>query len=128
MGWFGGTAKKVVEILEELSTTKARMEFLDKEVHRMLEEFKSLLNAWVQREDERNLRLTTLEAKVAAILEKAAHIEAREGAREGVREAIKERQRELDSGGGPKKGLSRGKPRQTKGDGGVTSGNKIDDE
>lgn len=99
MSWFTTASGKIAQVIEQLATANARIEALDTEVHRMLEEFKRLWGEWsasseghrkhVQERYEAIFqRVVTLEALVSATLERAAQVEAREGARQGAREAI----------------------------------------
>jgi chromosome segregation ATPase len=50
MSWFSSGAKRIAEVIEKLAATSEKLDHFDKEVHRMLEEFKRLLGAMEARQ------------------------------------------------------------------------------
>lgn len=99
MSLFGDGAKKVVELMREINQMSVRIEANDRETHRMLEEFKRIIEKYEARQaalEEKTNRLqqellsrvTILEAEVKAVLKQAAMISAKEGAKEAMKEAL----------------------------------------
>jgi len=104
MSWLSGAAEKIAELVKEINQMTVRIEGIDKEVHRMLEEYKRLLDKHEEsnerfRQDLENKynemfqRLAMLEARMNATLDKAA-LMAIEGAVTQVVDRIDQRAQE----------------------------------
>ena len=94
-------AEKVLQLVEEIHQMKVRIDGVDRETHRVVEEFKRLIDKFEAKMDSQfseyrtrqealSGRLDKLEAKVEATLAHASVVSARDGAKGAAKEAIRD--------------------------------------
>lgn len=99
MSWFRSAGSKIVEVLDEVATIRARMDAHDKETYRMLEEFKRLLgdlqarhrdseSASEARQGALTSKMTILEARLEAMSVQQEHQRERETALQARHDAL----------------------------------------
>jgi hypothetical protein len=86
--WFARGGEKVLELVKEINQLSVKIEAIDKETHRMLEDYKRRLERAEEHNRDLERRLTRLEANVDVNHKQAVQITAAEAMKQAVREHL----------------------------------------